>query len=301
MTKKYKKSSNSSILQAVIPIKALLGRMSIVFFILAAIAIIALGKINPDLVSKTRTKLADITLPVLSALSSPAQSYQSIKDGLHNIVFVYQENHQLRQQNASLARLKEVTVALEAENRRLRELLSYLPEPGVEFMTARVVGDTGGSYNRSALINAGAAYGVKDGQVVTNKEGLVGRVVETGDNSARILLITDLNSRIPIITQYSRERAILAGTNSNMPKLVHFPRDSKIKPGERIVTSGDGVLFPPEVPVGVVHSVTNKSIYIKPFVDWGRLEYVTITEYQPAPSPEKSAANENPTSNGGRY
>src|SRR3546814_19915720 len=104
------------------------------------------------------------------------------------------------------------------------------------------------------MINLGAANGIEDGQAVLGRRGLLGRIVQTGDHSARILLITDLNARIPVMVESSRRRAILGGDNTEQPELLFLPRDSEVAVGDRSITSGPGGLVPPGLPVGVVSS-----------------------------------------------
>src|SRR3546814_10996914 len=105
------------------------------------------------------------------------------------------------------------------------------------------------------MINLGAANGIEDGQAVLGRRGLLGRIVQTGERSARILLITDLNARIPVLVESSRHRAILGGDNTEQPELLYLPRDSKVAVGNRIITSGPGGMFPAGLPVAVVSSV----------------------------------------------
>ena len=269
----------ANVAQAIIPLKALLFRLSLLFLIILSLGIIVISKFDNALTDGLRTKTVDAVVPVLSALSSPVAAYGSIKESLHNLFFIYQENRRLRNENMQLSRVQAVAIELEAENKRLKNLLNYLPEKGGSFMTARVVGDTGGPYGKTVLINSGKNSGVKKGQIVTNSKGLVGRVFKVGNNSTRILLISDLASRVPVITEISRERALLTGDNDNMPKLNHLPHNSKVAIGEKVVTSGDGEFFPAEIPVGIIHSISGKTVTVEPLVDWGRLEYITITDY----------------------
>jgi len=109
--------------------------------------------------------------------------------------------------------------------------------------------------------------------------GLVGRVSGLGSRSARILLITDLNSRIPVAIEPSRARAVLAGDNSDRPRLIHLPPGADLSPGDMVVTSGHGGAFPVGMPVGVVAAVSDNGITVQPFVDRARLEVVRVVEY----------------------
>jgi rod shape-determining protein MreC len=126
------------------------------------------------------------------------------------------------------------------------------------------------------LINAGERDGVRKNQIVINQQGVVGRIIETGEKTARILLLTDLNSKIPVITSESRERCIAAGDNSEVIKILYLPGDNKVKVGEQVFTSGDGDMFPADLQVGTIYAMTDKAFYIKPSVEWSRLGYVQV-------------------------
>jgi rod shape-determining protein MreC len=142
-----------------------------------------------------------------------------------------------------------------------------------------VIASSGGAYLRNLLVDAGSADGVARGQAAVTGEGLVGRVYEVGVRTARILLITDLNSRIPVLVEGSRQRAILAGDNSGRPVLWYL--DPAVPPqiGARIVTSGEGGVFPRGLPVGMVEAVGPGAPRVEPYVGPSRVEYVRIIDY----------------------
>ena len=120
---------------------------------------------------------------------------------------------------------------LERENVALRGMTHLATDSLPVFVTARAVGDSGSPFARTLLVNAGVRDGVAAGQAAMTADGLIGRVVEAGHRASRILLITDLNSRIPVALDSTRRRAVLAGDNSGMPHLVFLPRDSRMAAG----------------------------------------------------------------------
>jgi len=132
----------------------------------------------------------------------------------------------------------------------------------------------------SLLVVAGARDGVAKGQAVITGEGLVGRVVEAGERSARVLLITDINSRIPVVVQRTGDRALLAGDNSPYPRLLYLSPDAVVLVGDQVVTSGHGGVFIPGLPVGRVRAVTDDAVEVEPYVDWDRIEYVRLLDYE---------------------
>jgi rod shape-determining protein MreC len=177
------------------------------------------------------------------------------------------------------ALLQEVARRLERENAELRALLNFTPQGIRGFITGQVIANSGGAFLRNVLIDVGAAEGVERGQAAITGDGIVGRVTEVGDRAARVLLITDLNSNIPVLLEASRERAILAGDNSELPRLLYLSAKTSVKPGDRVVTSGSGGIFPPGLPVGAVASVDNGVVRVEPYAALSRLEYVRIVDF----------------------
>jgi rod shape-determining protein MreC len=142
------------------------------------------------------------------------------------------------------------------------------------------VGDAGSAFVRSMLLNAGARDGVRNGQAVMTADGLAGRITEVGDSSARVLLITDINSRIPVMVERTRDHAMLSGDNSRQPQLNFLPPGVQVQLGDRIVTSGHGGTYPAGLPVGVVASIGDRGVIrVEPLVDWSRMEFVRVVDF----------------------
>ncbi len=260
------------------PIKNLAQRFAFMALVLAAFGLMILGKVDILLVDQFRAHVTDAVAPILDAMSRPVASVTKAVDHVRELADLRGENERLRQNEARLLQWQSAARRLEAENKVLKGLLNYVPGPDPSFITARVIADTGGAFAHSLILNAGSRDGVTKGQAAVTGEGLIGRVAGVGSRSARILLITDLNSRIPVLAGPNRTRAILAGNNSDRPKLVHLPSGETAAVGDRIVTSGHGGAFPPGMPVGVVTSVSDGAISVTPLVERNRLEYVRLLD-----------------------
>ncbi len=261
------------------PIKSLAQRFAYMGLIMAAFGLMLLGKVDTILVERMRAHVTDAFAPILDGLSRPAVVVSEWIAAAEELYRIRAENARLRDEVAALQVWQTSARQLAAENRGLRELMNYAPGAEISFVTSRVIADTGGAFVHSVLLNAGDADGVKKGQVVVTGGGLVGRVQGVGRNSSRILLITDLNSRIPVLVEPGRIRAILAGDNSERPRLIHLPPGAIVATGDRIVTSGHGGVFPPGVPIGLVSAMTDGGIGVQPFVDRNKLEYVRVLDY----------------------
>ena len=254
-------------------------RLVFVFLTLAAIALMILSQTQPRVIETLRTGVADAAGPVFGLFSRPAATVADGLDELDAMLAVHMRNERLRHDNAQLRKWQAVAEQLAHENDALRDLLKAVPDPQARFVTARVIADSAGPFVHMVLVNAGRSHGVRNGQAVINHEGLVGRVLEAGEHTARVLLLTDLNSRVPVVLETSRARAILKGDNGPSPRLAFLEADTRVKPGDRIVTSGEGGMFPPALAVGIVSSVDEGRAAVQPFVVWNRLEYVTVLDY----------------------
>jgi len=261
------------------PIRSLAQRFTFLGLIVAAAALILLGKIDVAVVERARIQVTDAMAPILDVLSRPLDAIDHAVIEGRAMLAVREENTRLKADNERLLRWQAVARKLEAENRALKGLLKFRAPGEASFIAARVIADAGGTFAHSFLLNAGARDGARKGQAVVTGDGLVGRVQEVGTRSARILLITDLNSRIPVLIEPSRTRAVLAGTNTSRPRLVHLPPGAVVAEGDRIVTSGHAGAFPQGLPVGVVAAVGDGNIDIQPFVGRSRLEFVRILDF----------------------
>ena len=120
---------------------------------------------------------------------------------------------------------------------------------------------------------------VKKGQIVLGEESVIGRVDEVSDHYAKVILVTDINSKIPVVVERTRARAILSGDNTMMPKLIFLRSATDVQEGDVIVTSGVGGMFPAGLPVGFVNSIQGGEITVETMSDISRIEYVRIVDY----------------------
>jgi rod shape-determining protein MreC len=260
------------------PIRSLAQRFAYLGLVVAAFGLMMLGKADVVVVERFRAQITDAVAPFLDAASRPIATVNNLIAEGRALINLRAENAQLRRERDRLLQWEAVGRRLEAENRSLQKLLNFVPHEARGFISARVIGDSGGAFAHSLLLNAGSDDDVRRGQAVVSGDGLIGRVIGVGNQSSRILLLTDLNSRIPVVTEQSRVRAVLAGNNTNRPVLDHLPPNDTVTVGERVVTSGHGGVFPPGLPVGVIVSVGD-AVVIQPLVAMDRLEYVRVVDF----------------------
>lgn len=261
------------------PVKTAAQRFAYLGLVAAAFALMIFGKVDTVVVERARTVMTDAVAPILDTVSRPVDSVSEFVRKVQALWGLHAENERLREQNARLIQWQAVARRLEAENQSLRELMNFSDQGSVGYVTARVIADTGGAFAHSLLVNAGSRAGIEKGQAVVTGDGLVGRISGVGSRSARILLITDLSSRVPVAIEPGRVRAILAGDNSDRPRLVRLPPGADLSPGDLVITSGHGGAFPVGLPVGVVASVSDAGIAVQPFVDRAQLEVVRVVDF----------------------
>jgi rod shape-determining protein MreC len=265
--------------QTAVSLRAVVQRFSLGLLVLAAVGAMLIGKADTVLVERVRAAVADLVAPLLDAVARPVAAVNDFVAQLEDVANLRAENARLREENARLLAWQSVARRLDAENAELRGLANFREGPPARFITARVVGDSGSAFMRSMLLNVGRRAGVAPGQAVITAEGMIGRVTDAGEYSARVLLVTDISFRLPVMIERTRERAILAGDNSTRLKLNFMQSVGGIQQGDRIITSGHGGSFPVGLPVGVVTSVGEDGIRIRPVGDLSRLELVRVVDY----------------------
>jgi rod shape-determining protein MreC len=142
-----------------------------------------------------------------------------------------------------------------------------------------VVADSGGIYARSVLLAVTPPRHIVKGEIALDERGVVGRVTEVGTRSARVLLITDINSRVPVVLETSGGHAIMEGTNGAFPVLRYWPEGGAPLEGERVVTSAAAGAFPAGLPLGTVHYNADHVAQIYPEADLDHLSMLRLFDY----------------------
>lgn len=254
--------------------------------LICAMALMMLSSAHSPLVETARTKATDILTPLLAKAAAPVNGATAFIRDVSGLASLQERMAALEEENARLREWYDRAIYLENENKSLRSLLQVTPEAPYEYITARVVSDAGNAYVKTMLIDAGSENGVEKGQAVLSSDGLIGRILEVGRNSARVLLVTDINSRVPVIIQGTEDHAILAGSNDDLPVLKHLPMGHKPSQGAIIMTSGHGGIFPAGLPLGKVanRKIHNNTASVILFSDFTSLSYVKIINNKADPN-----------------
>lgn len=259
-----------------LPIKTVTLKATPAVLVLLAATLMILHRMDTLPVERVRTAVMEAVTPAMAALTAPVHSFVESFEGVATLRDLKAENIRLREENARLQQWYEAALKMQAENQSFRDLLNVKADPTLDFVTARVVSDPGGAFVKSVLLPVGQRDRVRKGNAVMSGRGLVGRVTEAGQNSSRVLLVTDLNSRIPVVIHNTRTKAILAGKNKDLMKMERLPPDSGIAIGARVVTSGDGGQLPADLPIGTVISADADGVWVRPLTEIEKLTHVQV-------------------------
>ncbi|MCC8399525.1 MAG: rod shape-determining protein MreC [Rickettsia endosymbiont of Platyusa sonomae] len=185
------------------------------------------------------------------------------------------ENIELQLEVARLRNLQSDIYLIQSENRELKQLLSVIEEEQYSYVSAKLLSVSLNPFSKTALLSAGAKHGVAIDQIVTNSEGLVGRVIQVSNNYSKIILVNDVNSRIPITTTSSKEKGIMSGYG-NGSKILYLSKNHLVQKGEKVITSGYGNIYPYGITVGYVNKANSENVLVKPIVDLSKTKFVSI-------------------------
>jgi rod shape-determining protein MreC len=275
------------------PIKTAFKRLIYLFLVGSAVALIFIGKIETVLVDKIRANSSDISAPILEVLSAPVLLARNAANHIVDLANLIEENERLKEENTRLLQWQVFARKLEAENKELKSLLRFDPGPDAKFISARAIAEIGSTFARVLLINVGEDKGMRTDLAVMTGDGVVGRVISAGERSSRVLLLTDINSQVPVLVGEKATRAILEGNNTENPSIKFVDSDAGLSPGDLITTSGHGGIYPQGLPIGVVAGEIEGEILAQTFVDWRRITFVRVIDLGAKGLPAKSASKKN--------
>nr|WP_221212372.1 rod shape-determining protein MreC [Brevundimonas lenta] len=227
-----------------------------------------------------RAAVETVAGPVGGVFAAPVRWFGHVSDYVGGYFFAVSENRRLKRELAELQPWRDQAIALKNINARYEAMLGLRAEPDVPMRTARSVSDSRGPFSNARLLDIGARQGIKVGNPVINEHGLVGRVVGTSGSVSRMLLLTDVASRTPVLVDRTDARAILTGDGSGNPRLEFVRGVGSVQPGDRILTSGDGGGFPRGVPIGVAAKGIDGTWRVKLFSDRGAIDFVKILLFE---------------------
>ncbi|RVV96754.1 rod shape-determining protein MreC [Mesobaculum littorinae] len=248
--------------------------------ILCLLGLFLFWRIDSPRAERARAQIVDTVVPSFDWALLPVTKVAGMIEDFHSYTRIYEQNQELRRELQQMKAWKEAALQLEQENAKLLDLNKVRLDPSLTYITGVVLADSGSPFRQSVLLNVGARDGIRDGWATTDGLGLAGRISGVGQTSSRVILLTDSNSRIPVTIQPSGQRAILAGDNSALPPIDFLETPEQVRPGDRVVSSGDGGVFPAGLLVGQVAMGTDGRLRVRLAVEYDRLEYLRVLRSQ---------------------
>ena len=227
-------------------------QLPLVIVLALAIVLVLLGKAEPILFDNARMKITDWLSPTLVVVHKPVEVFNRWAGSVDELFHVYQENLALKDENARLRQWRNVAVVMQERVRHYQDMLHAVPDPDVNSVLAQVIGRASRPFLQTMILGAGTDNNVKPGQAVVDPRGMIGRIYLAGGHTSWVILLTDLNSRIPVSISPGNRQAIMVGDNTAMPTLDTLSQIVTLRAGDQIVSSGDGGLLPPGLPIGTV-------------------------------------------------
>ncbi len=253
-----------------------LRRLLLVVLALFLILLFLVWRIDSPRVERFRAQVVDSVVPRMDWAMVPVTAGVNIVRDFQSYNQLYEQNQELRRELRKMSAWKEAALQLRQENARLRDLNNVQLDPRLTYITGVVLADSGSPFRQSVLINVGSRDGIVDGWATMDGIGLVGRVSGVGNNTSRVILLTDTTSRIPAEIQPSGQRVIVAGDNSAAPPIDFLENPDLVRPGDRIVTTGDGEVFPPGLLIGQVAQDPGGRLRARLAADYERLEFLRV-------------------------
>lgn len=232
-------------------------------------------KIQP---ADIRIKIVDILAPFLETLGDSFRWIEKKIFVLQDYSVNFQQLQQYRQENAILRAQQHHLDEIVIENTILKKLTHTIDIPISAFYTVKVIALPSDLRNQTCIIGAGKKHGIEKNCVALNDQGVIGRVIEVGENTSRVLLVTDHRSKIPVFVQSTREQAIVSGNNTEHPVLLYIRDVQQVKQGDVLVTSGYGGIFPRGLKIGHVLKQEDGTITVQP-LNLEILEYIKIIKF----------------------
>lgn len=251
-------------------------RLLIGVMILCLFGVFLLWRIDSPRVERFRAAVVDSIVPNLDWAMAPVTGLANLITDFQSYQRIYEQNQDLRRELQQMRAWREAALQLEQENAKLLDLNNVRLDPNLTYITGVVIADSGSPFRQSVLLNVGARDGILDGWPAMDGIGLVGRISGVGENTSRTILLTDTSSRIPVIIQPSGQRAILVGDNTIYPPIEFLENPDVVRPGDRVVSSGDGGLFPADLLVGQVALGNDRRLRVRLAADYERLEFLRV-------------------------
>jgi rod shape-determining protein MreC len=274
-------------------------QLPLVIVLALAVVLVLLGKAQSGLFDRARMRITDWMAPTLESVRAPVMAFNRWTGSIDQLFVIYQQNLALKDENARLKQWRNVAVVMQDRVRHYQDMLHAVPDPDVNSVLARVIGRASRPFLQTMILDAGESSNVKPGEAVMDARGMIGRIYLAGDHTSWVILLTDLNSRIPVTIASSDGKtatlqAIMTGDNTAMPVLDTLSQQVTLNAGDQVVSSGDGGLLPPGLAIGTVLA-SPEGYRVSLLADPASSEDVEVLAFRrPAETPPTATAGQLP-------
>lgn len=256
-----------------------LRRLLLGVLCLCLLAIFLVWRIDSPRVERFRAQITDMVVPNMTWAMAPVTGTINLVRDFQSYLRLAEQNRDLRDELRQMQAWKEAALQLEQENARLLDLSNVRLDPRLTYVTGVVMADSGSPFRQSVLLNVGARDGIVDGWAAMDGIGLVGRISGTGETTSRVILLTDAASSVPATIRPSGQGALVAGDNSAAPILDFLENTDLVRPGDRVLSSGDGGVFPAGLLIGQVAADPSGRLRVRLAADYERLEFLRVLRH----------------------
>lgn len=261
-----------------------LRRLLLGIVVLCLLAIFLVWRIDSPRVERFRAQVVDKVVPSMEWAMVPVTAMVNLVRDFQSYQRLSEQNQELRSELRLMRAWKEAALQLEQENARLLDLNNVRLDARLTYITGVVMADSGSPFRQSVLLNVGERDGIVDGWATMDGIGVVGRISGVGPDTARVILLTDASSAIPATIQPSGQTALVTGDNTSTPAVEFLENRELVRPGDRVVTSGDGGVFPGGLLIGQIAMDPGGRLRVRLSADFERLEFLRVLRFQSAPT-----------------
>ncbi|MBC6407420.1 MAG: rod shape-determining protein MreC [Rhodobacteraceae bacterium] len=247
--------------------------------VLCLVGVFLVWRIDSPRIERLRAQVIDRTVPAMQWAMGPISGAVDLIRDYQGYTRLVQQNQDLRRELQQMKAWKEAAMQLEQENARLLDLNNLRLPPRLTYVSGVILADSGSPFRQSVLLNIGARDGLIEGWATMDGLGLVGRIAGVGESTSRVILLTDTTSRIPAVIQPSGQTALISGNNTTAPWIEFVENPDQVRPGDRILTTGDGSVFPANLLIGRVALDPQQRLRAQLAADYGRLKFLRVLRY----------------------
>jgi rod shape-determining protein MreC len=235
----------------------------------------------PNINYSIKIKIIDYSSNIINSIYTPINTFNKSIANIHNIYNTYNINNEIIKENKSLKIISNKMQLLYAENQELKKLLNLPNEISYKFVTTKIISKSNASFIRSVILMSGKKDNISIKSPVVDNNNLLGYISELGNNSSRVIALTDINTKIPAFVPNKNIKIIVSGNNSNFLEISNYLDISSLKSGDKVFSSGDGNMYPSGLFIGTIKIKLDGKIIVEPFSNLNDLNYVQVIDWKP--------------------